>query len=471
MVIKTGKNMVTTISETTKLWKRALEAINQKLEEKKTFDEFFRDSYIQDISGNVITVVGRNSVAKALFQGKYNNLITSVVNDLTNDTYILNFVSVSDLSNAKAPVESKKESKKVSNSQSEYFNNSTIKSDLTFDNFVVGDFNKEAHKAALYVARNGGTMFNPLFIYSQSGLGKTHLLHAIANDILKNRMPDAKILYITAQDFVEEYIRFVTAEKSGNSSIKDYFKDFDILLLDDVQFLANKVKTEEVFFYVYQDMINKGKRVIITSDRQPNELKGLEDRLISRFNQGLTVKIKDLDKNTCVEILKSKIKNSSIDFDKISPEVISYFADNFSNNVRELEGALNRLIFNSLELEPGQQIDLEFASRSVESILGNSDPSGRVSAQKIINIVSDYYNITPSQITGKTRTGQIALARHVSMYLIKNNTDLSLKKIGDLFGGKDHTTVMSGIKKVENELETNKQLQIAIAELEKLINE
>ena len=461
--------MVTTVSESTRLWEKALQKINEKLDDKKTYDEFFADSYIYDINGDVITIVTRSKVAKVLLVGQYFNLITSVVNDLTNDTYKLNFLSPEDL-------ELKKEEKKTvgvtkstrKEAPSGFFENSSIKKDLTFDNFVVGNFNKEAHKAALYVAKNGGNMFNPLFIYSESGLGKTHLLHAIANEVLNGRDPNARIVLITAQDFVEEYIKFVTAEKE-NQSMRDYFKDIDIILLDDVQFFANKVKTEEAFFHIYQDFINKGKKIIITSDKQPSELKGLEDRLITRFNQGLTVKIEEPDRNTCVEILKTKIKNSDFDLSRIDDEVLAFFAEKFSGNIRELEGALNRLMFNALELEPNERITLEFASKSVSVILSDSDVALEVSAQKIINKVCDYYNVTPAQITSKVRTGQITLARHISMYLIKKHLDMSLKAIGNLFGGKDHTTVISGIKKVENELETDKQLQIAIEELEKLI--
>ena len=463
--------MVTTVSESTRLWEKALQKINEKLDDKKTYDEFFADSYIYDINGNVITIVTRSKVAKVLLVGQYFNLISSIVNDLTNDAYKLNFLSPEDLEIKKKenkPAGIKKAP--VVEAPAGFFENSSIKPNLTFENFVVGNFNKEAHKAALYVAKNGGNMFNPLFIYSESGLGKTHLLHAIANEVLNGRDPNARIVLITAQDFVEEYIKFVTAEKE-NQSMRDYFRGIDILLLDDVQFFANKVKTEEAFFHIYQDLINKGKKIIITSDKQPSELKGLEDRLITRFNQGLTVKIDEPDKNTCIEILRTKIQNSGFDLARIDDEALTFFAEKFSGNIRELEGALNRLMFSALELGPEERITLEFASKSVSVILSDSDVALEVSAQKIINKVCDYYNVTPAQITSKVRTGQITLARHISMYLIKKHLDISLKAIGNLFGGKDHTTVISGIKKVENELETDKQLQIAIQELEKLIAE
>ena len=278
-------------------------------------------------------------------------------------------------------------------------------------------------------------------------------------------MPNAKILYITANDFVEEYVRFVRAEKDSQS-LKSYFKDIDVLLLDDVQFLSGKVNTEEMFFYIYQQMVNAGKRIIITSDRQPNELKGIEDRLITRFTQGLTVKINEPDIDTCVEILKTKITESGMEIEKFDANVIYFLAEKFSRDVRELEGALNSLMFSCLNLLDEEKITMDVAIKAVSSIKGGKNIANQLSEQKIINVVADYYNLAPSQITGKVRTGQIALARHISMYLIRKHLDVPLKRIGLMFGGKDHTTVMNGIAKVDKELKTDKQLQDGINELE-----
>ena len=345
-----------------------------------------------------------------------------------------------------------------------------VNNKLTFANFVVGEFNKDAHNAALYVARNGGNLFNPLFIYSHSGLGKTHLLHAIGNEIKASRMPNAKILYIPSTEFVEEYIKYVRVEKDSQS-IKDYFKDVDVLLFDDVQFLAEKVKTQEFFFIVYQELINSGKRIVITSDKQPNEIRGLEERLVTRFTQGLTVKINEPDTDTCVEILRQKIINLGLDLNKFDENVIYFLAEKFSRDVRELEGALNSLMFSCLNLLDSEKITMDVAIKAVSSIKGGKHIATQLSEQKILNTVAEYYNITPQAITGKERSGQIVLARHIAMYLIRKHLDVPLKKIGDLFGGKDHTTVMSGITKVDNELKTDKQLQAAINELEKKIKE
>ncbi len=240
-----------------------------------------------------------------------------------------------------------------------------------------------------------------------------------------------------------------------------------MLLFDDVQFLENKVKTEEMFFYIYQKMVNSNKQIVITSDRQPNELKGLEDRLITRFSQGLTVKINNPDTNTCVKILEKQIKNEGLNVDDFDPAVLYFYAEKFSSNVRELDGAFNRLIFYVTSMKQVDRITLDVAIEAVQSITGIKNVAAQLSEQKIINVVADYYNLAPSQLIGKVRTGQIALARHIAMYLIRINIDIPLTKVGNTFGGRDHTTVMNGIAKVESMLKTDESLKAVINTLQK----
>ena len=460
--------MVTTLSEMTKLWEKTLRRIKETLNDNRTFDYFFANSYIDDREGDTLIIVAASLVAKNVMQDKYSELIVDTISEFVEDIYKIRVVTEDELSTKREQKPTDKPAAKKD--ASPFFENADVDKNHTFDNFVVGEFNKDAHKAALYVAKNGGTLFNPLFIYSHSGLGKTHLLHAIGNEIRASRMPNAKILYINANDFVEAYVKFVRAE-TDSQTLKDFFKTVDVLLLDDVQLLSGKVKTQEMFFTIYQDLVNKGKRIIITSDRQPNELNGLEDRLVTRFSKGLTVKINEPDTETCVEILKQKIKENGMSVEKFDENVIYFIAEKFSHNVRDLQGALNSLMFNCLDLLDEEKITMDVAIKAVSSIIGGRDVANQLSEQKIINTVADYYNLTPSQITGKVRTGQISLARHISMYLIRKHLDIPLKKIGDMFGGKDHTTVMSGIQKVDKELKTNKQLQDAIAELEKRLAE
>ena len=263
-------------------------------------------------------------------------------------------------------------------------------------------------------------------------------------------------------------MKFVRGEKESQS-LRDFFKNVDVLLLDDVQFLANKPQTEEMFFYIYNDLINKGKQIVITSDRQPNELNKMEDRLVTRFTQGLIVSIQEPDQITCVEILKKKIAAKGRNIKSFDENVLYFLADRFNKTVRELDGALDRLIFIADMEGKSDNITMDIALSAVSPIKGGKTLSSQISEQKIINVVADYYNLSPSELTGKSRSGQIALARHIAMYLIRNTLDIPLKKIGDMFGGKDHTTVMSGISKVDKELKTDHSLKEAVDELQKRI--
>ena len=455
--------MNNSISEIARIWQKTLKIIDERLQERQIFDYFFADTYIYSIQGNTVTVVAKDQTSQRLLSSKYIDLIKEAYSDVTDNYSDFKFVLINEVANSKAP-------KVISNQPQEeqiFFKNAELKEELTFESFVEGDFNKEAYRAASIIAKEPGKIFNPLFIYSNSGLGKTHLLHAIGNKI-KGKNAKAKILYIDANDFVEEYVRFVKGEKE-NETLKDFFSGVDVLLFDDVQFLENKVKTEEMFFAVYQKMINNGKQIVITSDRQPTDLKGLEDRLITRFSQGLTVKINNPDLDTCIKILKKQIENKGLKIDDFDPAVLYFFAEKFSDNVRELDGAFNRLIFYASEMKQVEKITLDVAIEAAQNISGVKNVAAQLSEQKIINVVADYYNFIPNQLVGKVRTGQLALARHVAMYLIRINIDIPLSKIGNTFGGRDHTTVMNGILKVENMLKTDEALKVAIEELQKRI--
>ena len=456
--------MNNSISEMTRIWQQTLKLVDERLQERQIFDSFFADTYINDIKGDTITVIVNSLTAERLLSSKYIDLLREAVAEVTEFSYELVFKQLGDVTNSKI---AKLGNQNKPEEETSFFKNAEIKSDLTFDAFVEGDFNKEAYRAASLISQKPGEVFNPLFIYSNSGLGKTHLLHAIGNKI-KAKNPKAKILYIDANDFVEEYVKFVKGEKE-NETLKDFFSTVDVLLFDDVQFLENKVKTEEMFFYVYQKMVNSNKQIVITSDRQPTELKGLEDRLVTRFTQGLTVKINTPDQDTCVKILEKQIENEGLKIDNFDPAVLYFYADKFSNNVRELDGAFNRLIFYVSQIKQVEKITLDVAIEAAQNITGIKNVATQLSETKIINVVADYYNLVPSQLTGKVRTGQLALARHVAMYLIRINIDVPLSKIGNIFGGRDHTTVMNGILKVENMLKTDEPLKAAIEELQKRI--
>ncbi len=450
--------MINTVSEMTKLWDVALIKIEERLGEKQIFDSFFAGSYITDVHGDTIDVVVNSALAVTLLGTKYYDIISDVIGELTESNYRLNFMLESDVSSPKPIVQAPK--------KAPYFKDASINKKLTFDNFVVGNFNREASQAALLVASNPGKMYNPLFLYSKSGLGKTHLMQSIGNYILQNGKQGTKILYVTATDFVEEYIRFAKGEREAET-LKDYICGFDVLLIDDIQMLANKTGTQEMFFTIYERMHGDGKQIVLTSDRQPVELKDFADRLVTRFNMGLKVEIGEPDQNTCVEILKKKIVANGMEIERFDDSVLYFIADKFSNDIRELEGALGKLIFYAVQIKQSSHITMDIAAEAVASLMGSKTLSSQLNEQKVINVVADYYNLTPSQLTGKIRTGQIALARHIAMYLIRNTLDIPLKKIGDMFGGKDHTTIMSAVTKVDKMLKTDKELQTAIEELQK----
>ena len=451
------------ISEIARNWQKTLKVIDERLQERQIFDSFFADTYIYNIQGDTVIVATKDLTSQRLLSSKYIDLIKEAYNEVTESNSEFKFVLLNEAASNKTvkPLNTQVEE------EPQFFKNAELKDDLTFDSFVEGDFNREAYRAASLISKDPGKVFNPLFIYSNSGLGKTHLLHAIGNRI-KAKNPRAKILYIDANDFVEEYVKFVKGEKE-NETLKDFFSGVDVLLFDDVQFLENKVKTEEMFFYVYQKMVNNGRQIVITSDRQPNDLKGLEDRLITRFSQGLTVKINNPDLDTCVKILKKQIENKGLDVENFDPAVLYFYAEKFNDNVRELDGAFNRLIFYTAEMKQVEKITLDVAIEAAQNITGIKNVAAQLSEQKVINVVADYYNLIPSQLVGKVRTGQLALARHVAMYLIRINIDIPLNKIGNMFGGRDHTTVMNGIAKVENMLKTDEALKAAIDELQKRI--
>ena len=450
--------MITTISEKRQIWDRVLISIQNEIMDPRIFDSFFNNSYIYSISGDTIVVSVNSKLAANLISTKYNDLISEVVAQTTQSKFKLVFMPESEIQASATPVTEKVEEKK------QFFVNSFINPKHTFDSFVVGQCNREASQASLMIASNPGKLFNPLFIYSQSGLGKTHLLHAIGNYIKENT-PRLKVLYISTDDFVDEFVRSVRGDREIEE-LRDFFKTIDVLLIDDIQFLADKNKTADMFFNVFNTMINLGKQVVLTSDRHPNDLKGLEARLVTRFNAGLSINIQEPDKEILLSILKMKIEANNLDITNFDDDVLDFIAEKFSKNIRELEGAINRLLFYSINIKQSKHIDLPLAIESVSSIINVKETERMLSEERIIEVVADYYNLTVSQLKGNVRTSQLALARHISMYLIRTMLDVPFKKIGQTFGGKDHSTVMSAVEKVESNLKTNPQLSQAIHEIQ-----
>jgi len=448
--------MLKSISEITQLWDRALAKIKEKITERHVYDAFFTNTYIYAINGNTISVVANSSLAKSVLASTYTNLVEEIIADITESNYVVDFVVSEEIA--------KQVDKPSEKPRASFFQTSKINPKFTFDNFVVGrNSNLQAYQAALMISSTPGKMYNPLFIYASSGLGKTHLLHAIGNYI-KETTPLLNVLYISTDDFVEEYIRFVHGDKESES-LKDFFRSIDVLLIDDIQFLAEKPKTEEMFFHIFNLLVNSNKQIVLTSDRHPSELKGLENRLVSRFNQGLQISISVPDLETRKQILKKKISANNLDVNDFDDEVLDFFADRFGNNVRDLEGALNRLLFYIINIHPTKKVTYEIAVQSVESLINVLDSQSKLSEKRILNVVADYYNLTPTQLIGRNRTTQVSMARHIAMYLMRDLLDLPFSKVGKAFGGKDHSTVMNAIQKVEKLLKNDPSFKKVLDDL------
>lgn len=336
-----------------------------------------------------------------------------------------------------------------------------LQGQFTFDNFVVGESNKESHAAALASAIRPG-VYNPLFIYGNSGLGKTHLLHAIGN-YAKNSNKNQKVLYITSNDYVTRVVK-----SFQNNSIEEFKQDMynlDVLLVDDIQFLAGKEKSHEIFFSIFNELVSNRKQIVITSDKHPTEINGLEERLISRFYSGLSTSLDSPEFEVAYAILVKKLEQQMISPENIDDDVIAYLATHFAKDVRKLEGALNRVIFYSINFGKDDRITMKIATKAFKN--ETKAANDILSLDSIKDLVATYYGLTVKQIDSKNRTRIIVNARHISMYLVRKHLDLSYSQIGKSFGGRDHSTVISAYDKISDKIKTDSSYQLAISEIEK----
>lgn len=324
-----------------------------------------------------------------------------------------------------------------------------------FGTFVVGEGNKMAHAAAFAVAESPGSLYNPLFIYGGVGLGKTHLMEAIGNHMLQVN-PNSRVKYVTSEDFTNDYINAI--RNNTTEQLREEYRNLDLLLIDDIQFLANKEGTQLEFFNTFNALHDRKKQIVMTSDRIPNEIPELQDRLVSRFRWGLTVEITPPDLETRIAILRSKVEEDHID---IGNDTLNYIAGQIDTNIRELEGALTKVqAFANLS---GERITPSLASQALKGL--HRVAKNEISIASIQKQVADFYNITQGDILGKKRVKQIVMPRQIAMYLSRELTDSSLPKIGNEFGGKDHTTVLHAIDKIEAELKKDTDLQNDITKL------
>ena len=325
----------------------------------------------------------------------------------------------------------------------------------TFDTFVIGPSNRFAHAAALAVAESPGKTYNPLFIYGDSGLGKTHLLHAIGHYALRFK-PQAKVRYVNSEEFTNDFINAIRDDRG--LTFKRHYREVDVLLIDDIQFLQGKEQTLEEFFHTFNALHNAGKHVVITSDVSPRHLDGIEERMRTRFEWGLMTDVQPPDLETRIAILRKKAAADAV---QAPSDVLEYIASNITSNIRELEGALIRVTaFAALNKQP---VDLSLAQVVLKDLI--SDDDSEITASMIIGTTAEYYGITMDELTGTSRSRVYVTARQIAMYLCRQLTDLSLPKIGEHFGGKDHTTVMYAVKKIEEQMGQRRQTYNQVNEI------
>ena len=448
------------------VWKLVLQSISEEIN-SLSFQTWFEETELYKLDKNTAKIIVPYAIHKNHIMNNYKGLIIDKLHNFTNNYYELDLLLKEDIVE---DIEEQEEIEETNISSNEnVFIESNLNPRYTFDNFIVGNSNKFAHAAAVAVAENPGNMYNPLFIYGNSGLGKTHLMHAIGNYITKNS--NKKVLYVTSEQFVSDFIGINKKDETGtNFSYVDFFKqkyrNIDVLIIDDIQYLGGATETQKEFFHTFNTLYSDNKQIIISSDRSPDDLKILEDRLRTRFCWGLPVDIYPPDFELRVAILKKRILGEAIN-KEIPEEVIEYMATNLGSDVRQLEGAVTRLVAYSTIM--GSEITLNLAIDALKDYV-NKGISDKNDVNKIQRIVAEYFQISVEDLKSKKRNSSISFPRQIAMYLCRKLTDESFPKIGIEFGGKDHSTVMHSCEKIEREANTNKDLEKTIDDLIKKIH-
>ena len=429
------------------------------------YETWFKDTKLYKIDNGKATIIVPMPIHKKHLLDNYSSKIINTLFDITNSNYDLDFLLEEEI------IKEDKKNTETTNKNNLFNNeiniNSNLIRDYQFENFIVGNSNKFAHAAALSVAEHPGTMYNPLFLYGDSGLGKTHLMHAIGNYIAKNL--NKKVLYVTSEQFIEEFVKSTRKDDNEqNFNYVEFFKtkyrSIDVLIIDDIQFLGGAQQSQQEFFHTFNNLFNDNNQIIIASDRSPTDLSKFEDRLKTRFSWGLTVNIYPPEFSLRTEILRKKIVAGNFEQD-IPDDVIEYIASNIGPDVRQLEGSITRLIAYSA-IMGGEKITLDLAIDALKDFISKGIGE-KNDVRRIQKIVSEYFQITIEDIRGKKRSANIAFPRQIAMYLCRVMTNESFPKIGTEFGGKDHSTVMFSVEKIENEIKVNKDLANIIEKLKK----
>ena len=444
-------------------WDEILNTVKQEYEiSDVSFDTWIRPLEVFAIEGNTLYIlVPSEQMALSYISKKYLAPLRVAIVEITEIEYEIKFILPEEARTLKLNTKPAKATPAVTADES------NLNPNYTFDTFVVGNNNRFAHSASLAVAESPGEAYNPLYIYGGPGLGKTHLMHSIGHFIL-NQNPDAKVIYVTSEEFTNEVIESI---RNGNASsmtkFRDKYRKVDVLMIDDIQFIIGKESTQEEFFHTFNHLHVSGKQIIISSDKPPKDIETLEARLRTRFEWGLIADISSPDYETRMAILRKKEELDGLERYHIPDEVMQYIANNITSNIRELEGSLNKLIaLANLENKP---IDIPLAAEALKDMISPNN-TREITPELIIEVVSDHFNVPAAELKGKKRNAEIVLPRQIVMYLCRNMTDTPLKSIGALLGGKDHASISHGVRKIENDLKTDEALNNTVNIIKKKIN-
>ena len=447
------------------LWSKVLNKIQTEVN-SIVFKTWFKETKLYTIENNIATIIVPMEIHRKRLLDTYKDLITGALLEITNVIYDINILLEDEIIiNKEVDISIPKKEETIT-----FKHASNLIKSYNFENFVVGNSNKLAHASALAVAEAPGQTYNPLFLYGSSGLGKTHLMHAIGNYIEENS--NKKVLYVSSQQFIDDFSKISRRDDNNktNYDYADYFKNkyrsLDVLIIDDIQFLATKPKTQEEFFHTFNILYNDNKQIIISSDRSPNDLKLLEERLKTRFCWGLTVDIYPPEFELRKNILKKKIQGANI-HQKIPDDVIEYIASNMTSDVRNLEGAINRLMAYSLMMGY-TEINLPMAVDALKDTI-NKGTSEKTNILKVQKAVADYFQISVDDLKSKKRSASIAFPRQIAMYLSRTILNESFERIGLEFGGKDHSTVMHSCDKIKGEINNNMEIKNSVEKIKENI--
>ncbi len=436
------------------LWNKALGDIEKKVS-KPSFETWLKSTKAHLLQGDTLTITAPNEFARDWLEERYSQLISGILYEITGEELKVKFIIPQNQKEEEIslPIPPKKARR---DEEQQELPQSWLNPKYLFDTFVIGSGNRFAHAASLAVAEAPAKAYNPLFIYGGVGLGKTHLMHAIGHYVLDHN-PDAKVVYLSSEKFTNEFINSIRDNKAVE--FRNKYRNVDVLLIDDIQFLAGKESTQEEFFHTFNTLHEESKQIIISSDRPPREIPTLEDRLRSRFEWGLITDITPPDLETRIAILRKKAKAEGLD---IPNEVMLYIANQIDSNIRELEGALIRVVAYSSLIN--KDVNADLAAEALKDIIPSSKPR-IITILDIQKVVGEHYSIKLDDFKAKKRTKSVAFPRQIAMYLSRELTDFSLPKIGEEFGGRDHTTVIHAHEKISKLLQSDTQLQKQIKEI------